>query len=200
MKELVEIQGILNAPKNQFNKFGGYKYRSCEDILTALKPLTAARGCFVTLYDEVVPVGNRIYVRATACITNSEGVQVCATAYAREAEEKKGMDEAQITGSASSYARKYALNGLFAIDDTRDADATNTHGKDTPAPTAPSAPVARPLPKRSKPVLNKANTSHWSNAVAKLRDKSITPDDVKKAYTISDDDFAQLMDDVLFGE
>lgn len=200
MKELVEIQAALNAPKNQFNKFGGYTYRSCEDILTALKPLAASRGCFVTLYDEIVAVGNRIYVRATACITNSEGEQVCATAYAREAEEKKGMDDAQVTGSASSYARKYALNGLFAIDDAKDADATNTHGKDAPV-AAPKAvkPVAAPKA-ATKPVLTPSNEKHWKNAVAKLRNKQTTPDKVKEVYTISDDDFAALMDETLFGE
>lgn len=199
MKELVEIQALLNAPKSQFNKFGKYYYRSCEDILTALKPLATARGCFVTLYDEVVPVGNRIYVRATACITNAEGVQVCATAYAREDETQSGMSAAQLTGSSSSYARKYALNGLFAIDDTKDADATNTHGKDAPQVAPPTAKPSTPA-KTEKPTLSPANARHWANAVAKLRSKETTPEKVKAAYIISDDDFAKLMDETLFGD
>jgi len=123
MSKLSEVQQQLKAPKSQMNKFGGYRYRSCEDILTAVKPLLGDEP--LTLSDEMVEVGGRVYVRATATYA---GVSV--TAYAREAEVKKGMDTAQITGSASSYARKYALNGLFAIDDTRDADATNKNGKD----------------------------------------------------------------------
>ncbi len=130
MKKLIKVQSGLKAPKGQFNKFGGYNYRSCEDILEAVKPLVHAEGLHLTLSDEMVEVGGRLYVRASATIldpSNAESVTV--TAYAREAETKKGMDESQITGAASSYARKYALNGLFCIDDTKDADSTNTHGK-----------------------------------------------------------------------
>lgn len=130
MKELVIIQSKLKAPKNQVNKFGGYKYRSAEDILEAVKPHLQENGCYLTISDEMVEVAGRVYVKATATLTNSEGAQVTTTAYAREEETKKGADASQITGSASSYARKYALNGLFCIDDTKDADATNTHGKD----------------------------------------------------------------------
>ena len=121
MKELIEIQKKLKAPKSQTNSFGNYKYRSCEDILEAVKPLAVELGAQLTLTDAMVEVGGRIYVKATANIETKEGtVFVCA--YAREAENKKGMDDAQVTGAASSYARKYALNGLFLIDDTRDAD------------------------------------------------------------------------------
>lgn len=123
---LAKIQGQLKAPKGQFNKFGGYNYRSCEDILEAVKPLAVAEDCAVMVSDEVVEVGGRIYVKATASLTG-EGDIVSAVGYAREPESRKGMDDSQITGSASSYARKYALNGLFAIDDTKDADATNDH-------------------------------------------------------------------------
>lgn len=130
MKELMLIQSELKAPKNQFNRFGNYNYRSCEDILEAVKPLLAKNECSLTINDDIVEVGGRIYVKATAKIVNKDGNEVANSAFAREAEEKKGMDVSQITGSASSYARKYALNGLFCIDDTRDADATNTHGKE----------------------------------------------------------------------
>jgi hypothetical protein len=117
--KLEKIQKTLKAPKNQVNSFGKYKYRSCEDILEAVKPLLD--GAVVTISDTIREVGGRIYVEAAA--TFSDGVNhVCVTAYAREPEERKGMDDSQITGSASSYARKYALNGLFLIDDTKDAD------------------------------------------------------------------------------
>lgn len=118
---LQQIQQKLKAPKNQRNSFGGYNYRSCEDILEALKPVLAEFNAAVLLSDEIVQMGTRWYVKATATLkTETESVSV--TAYAREAENRKGMDDSQITGSASSYARKYALNGLFGIDDTKDAD------------------------------------------------------------------------------
>ncbi len=120
---LAEIQQKLKAPKGQFNSFGKYKYRNCEDILEALKPLLGENT--VTLTDEILQVGNRFYVKATATFYASDTADkfTNVTAYAREAEVKKGMDESQITGAASSYARKYALNGLFLIDDNRDADS-----------------------------------------------------------------------------
>jgi CRISPR/Cas system CSM-associated protein Csm2 small subunit len=123
-KKLEQIQKTLKAPKNQMNKFGGYKYRSCEDILEAVKPLLD--GCVVTISDTIREVGGRVYVEAEATISDGFN-QVTCTAFAREPADRKGMDESQITGSASSYARKYALNGLFLIDDTKDADATNDH-------------------------------------------------------------------------
>lgn len=122
MIELTKIQTELKAPKNQFNQFGKYKYRSCEDILEALKPVALKHECTVTISDKIVLIGDRHYIEATATITNKESVSISTTAYAREAFTKKGMDESQITGSASSYARKYALNGLFLIDDTKDSD------------------------------------------------------------------------------
>lgn len=140
MKELILIQSELKAPKGQRNTFGNYSYRSLEDIFEALKPLIKQHECFVTTNDEVVMAGDRIYIKATATITNSKGESISNTAYAREPQIKKGMDEAQITGATSSYARKYALNGLFAIDDTKDADATND-GKDK-APASQSNPNA----------------------------------------------------------
>ena len=125
MKELIAIQSELKAPKSQFNKFGGYKYRKAEDILEAVKPLLAKQKCTLTITDDVVLIGNRIYVKATATIKNEKGEFETTTGWAREEETKKGMDGSQITGASSSYARKYALNGLFAIDDNADSDATN---------------------------------------------------------------------------
>lgn len=125
MKELIVIQSELKAPKSQFNKFGGYKYRKAEDILEAVKPLLNKQKCTLTITDDIVMVGNRIYVKATATIKNEKGEYETTTGWAREEETKKGMDGSQITGASSSYARKYALNGLFAIDDNADSDTTN---------------------------------------------------------------------------
>lgn len=147
---LAEIQAKLKAPKGQFNSFGKYHYRSAEDILEAVKKVVNPMGFSVTLTDHVKEVGGRIYVEALACLFNGE-LEYTATGFAREEETKKGMDGSQITGAASSYARKYALNGLFAIDDTKDSDATNDHGKSqeskpqaTPAKT--STPESIPAP------------------------------------------------------
>lgn len=124
---LSTVQKTLNAPKTQTNSFGGYKYRSCEDIQAAVKPLLP-EGVTLVVSDDIVLTGDRVYVKATATISNGQE-SVSATAFAREALTKKGMDDSQITGSTSSYARKYALNGLLLIDDTKDADATNEHDK-----------------------------------------------------------------------
>jgi len=119
---LQEIQAELKAPKSQENKFGKYKYRSCEDIVEAAKPVLAKRDAYLLLSDEIKQIGDRIYVCATATISNGEK-EISVNGWAREPLDRKGMDESQITGAASSYARKYALNGLFAIDDTKDADS-----------------------------------------------------------------------------
>lgn len=124
--ELSRIQRTLKAPKNQRNNFGGYNYRSCEDIMEAVKPLL--NDCVLTVTDDVVQIADRFYVKATARIALSSEDYIENSAFAREPLDKKGMDSAQITGATSSYARKYAMNGLLAIDDTKDADATNTHG------------------------------------------------------------------------
>lgn len=137
MKELIAIQGELKAPKNQLNKFGGYHYRSAEDILEVVKPHLLKNDCILTISDTVEMLGGRFYVKATARLMNSAGEVIETTAYAREEESKKGMDSSQITGATSSYARKYALNGLFCIDDTKDADATNTHGAEEKKPAQP---------------------------------------------------------------
>ena len=131
-KLLYKVQQQLKAPKGQKNKFGNYNYRSCEDILEAVKKVLP-EDCCVILGDDIIEVAGRIYVKATATLATPDG-DISTYAWAREAEMKKGMDEAQITGAASSYARKYALNGLFAIDDTKDSDATNTHDDTIPLP------------------------------------------------------------------
>ena len=129
--KLVKVQNELKAPKSQYNSFGKYSYRNCEDILEALKPLLNEVKAIVNISDEIVLIGERYYVKATVKFIDAEtGEIVEASAMAREEETKKGMDASQLTGSTSSYARKYALNGLFAIDDTKDADTTNTHGKE----------------------------------------------------------------------
>lgn len=122
-EKLSKVQSELKAPKGQYNSFGKYKYRSCEDILEAVKPLNAKHGVVLTVGDEVVEISNRFYVKATATFVDIEsGEKIINTALAREDDAKKGMDGSQITGTASSYARKYCLNGLFCIDDTKDAD------------------------------------------------------------------------------
>lgn len=126
------IQEELKAPKSQYNRFGGYAYRSVEDILTAVKPLLVKEKADLTLTDELVLIGDRYYVKATATYEDKDGKKV-VTGYAREAENKKGMDASQVTGTASSYARKYALNGLFLIDDTKDADSEEYHRRTSPA-------------------------------------------------------------------
>ena len=134
--QLSIIQNKVKAPKGQFNSFGKYHYRSAEDILEAVKQVVNPMGYSITISDTIVNVGDRYYIKATATLSN--GKETWSTdGYAREEESKKGMDGSQVTGASSSYARKYALNGLFALDDTKDSDATNTHGKE------PSKPVKK---------------------------------------------------------
>lgn len=132
INKLISIQKELKVPKSQRNTFGNYNYRNCEDILEAVKPLLAKHECVLTLSDSIEAVGSRYYVKVTARVTDGKD-SIEVTAYAREAESKKGMDDSQITGSTSSYARKYALNGLFAIDDTKDADTDEYTQKTTTA-------------------------------------------------------------------
>lgn len=123
---MLSIQSKLKAPKGQYNNFGKYSYRNCEDILEALKPLLAETKATLVISDELQQSGERYYIKATVALVDVETMEsVVATAYAREEESKKGMDGSQVTGAASSYARKYALNGLFGIDDNKDSDATN---------------------------------------------------------------------------
>ena len=163
-KKLAAIQSRLKAPKNQYNSFGKYKYRSCEDILEALKPLANEQGCTITIEDSPIMVGEWHYIQATATLSdgyNSQSVK----AYARESETKSGMDSSQITGTASSYARKYALNGLFAIDDTKDADTMDNRQKAEP----------------------KAETDPTSNELAKVKaqlKQAKTADEIKNVLSL----------------
>ena len=140
LKKLFDIQGELKAPKGQYNLFGKYNYRSAEDIIEAVKPLCRKHGAVLTVTDDIVLIGERYYVKATATLVSIDnGEAIAINAYAREDFDKKGMDGSQITGAASSYARKYALNGLFCIDDTKDADtdehANNRNNRPAPTPT-----------------------------------------------------------------
>ena len=127
-EQLSNVQHELKCNKSLYNSFGKYSYRSTELIMEAVKPLLFSNDLCLTITDSIELIGDRFYIKATATVYNKEGEQISTTAYAREEEGKKGMDASQVTGSTSSYARKYALNGLLAIDDTKDADATNTHG------------------------------------------------------------------------
>lgn len=129
--KLMNIQQELKAPKGQYNSFGKYAYRSCEDILEAVKPLLKKEKVVLTISDELQYIGNRYYIKATATLIDTESEAIISnSAYAREEETKKGMDGSQITGASSSYARKYALNGLFGIDDNKDSDTTNIQNKE----------------------------------------------------------------------
>jgi len=130
-KKLSAVQAELKAPKGQFNSFGKYKYRSCEDILEAVKPLLAKYELGMTISDYIVSHEGRVYVRAEVEVFDFDGNIISVQGQAREEDSKKGMDASQVTGATSSYARKYALNGMFLIDDTKDSDATNTHGNET---------------------------------------------------------------------
>lgn len=157
MKELITIQSRLKCAKNQRNKFGNYNYRSCEDILEAVKPLLAETGCTLTITDDISLIGDRYYIKATATLTNSNQEKETTSAFAREEDVKKGMDASQLTGATSSYARKYALNGLFAIDDNKDADFTNKHGKDEQAQAPTPAPALTIAQQKEGEWIAKAN-------------------------------------------
>lgn len=145
VENFIKIQSELKAPKNQYNSFGKYNYRSCEDILSAAKPLACESGCYINVTDDVVLVGERVYVKATASITDGKN-EISAVGWAREPLTKKGMDESQITGATSSYARKYALNGLFGIDDTKDADTDEYKKQENKQKDEP-----KQQPKKEKP-------------------------------------------------
>jgi hypothetical protein len=179
IEKLAAIQAELHAPKSQYNEFGKYKYRKAEDILEAVKPLNKEHGCALTCTDELVLIGDRYYIKATATLTAVEdGSSVSATAWAREEIDKKGMDQSQVTGASSSYARKYALNGLYSIDDTPDSDTTNTgDGKpvkkaDKPAPKAEQkvAPASKPAPRKEEkaeaPARGSEEWKKWVEAIA----------------------------------
>jgi hypothetical protein len=182
MKKLIEIQAELKAPKNQRNAFGKYNYRSCEDILEAVKPLLKASGLMLTITDEIREVGGLVFVESIARIDDGkDSVEVRAQAGINP--DRKGMDIAQSFGSSSSYARKYALNGLFLIDDTKDADATNDHGKAQQAPT----PLAKPI--AAKPTEKKVivfGTPQFDQVVEWIQGEG-TIELAKKHYSISEE-------------
>lgn len=169
MKELLQIQSELKAPKGQFNAYGKYKYRSCEDILEAVKPILKKNNCTLLLSDSLIYVGERYYIKATATLVNAEGKSVSTEAYAREEETKKGMDASQITGASSSYARKYALNGLLCIDDNKDSDTTNT-GDNTPAAPAKASKEDNAEVEKAIAEINAAKSKDdLINAIAKYK-------------------------------
>ena len=177
-EKLAAVQIALKAPKSQYNKFGNYNYRNCEDIIEAAKPLLKQHGLLLTLSDELVLIGDRFYVKATASVVDvSDSNCIQVTAYAREEETKKGMDGSQITGASSSYARKYALNGLFAIDDTKDSDTTDTHGKEQPTkqPEQPTPSKQQKTPRQQLIArLHELNIDVNAYAAAKGLDKNTT--------------------------
>ena len=144
-EKLMNIQSELKAPKGQRNSFGNYNYRSCEDILEAVKPLLAKHQAALTISDSIELIGTRFYVKATAKLVDVvDGTMIENTAYAREEDSKKGMDDSQLTGATSSYARKYCLNGLFAIDDTKDADTNEYQEQQKKQEAKPAKPIEKP--------------------------------------------------------
>ena len=154
-EKLSKVQSELKAPKGQYNSFGKYKYRSCEDILEAVKPLNAKHGVVLTVGDEVVEISNRFYVKATATFVDIEsGEKIINTALAREDDAKKGMDGSQITGTASSYARKYCLNGLYCIDDTKDADTDEYRAQQERKPQESKQQGSKPQERQYVKVVN----------------------------------------------
>jgi hypothetical protein len=167
-QKLIEIQTELKAPKSQFNKFGGYNYRNCEDILEAVKPLCAKHEIVPLLSDEIVMIGDRFYIKATAKVTDGKD-EISTTAFARESKDKKGMDESQITGSASSYARKHALNGLFCIDDTKDADFMDN-----------SQSNKQQQPKSQQQPPKEAHVKGYDEFVALQKTKKVPPAEITK--------------------
>tara|TARA_R110000851_G_scaffold313080_1_gene474548 strand:+ start:59 stop:658 length:600 start_codon:yes stop_codon:yes gene_type:complete len=164
MSELLHIQQTLKAPKGQFNGFGKYKYRSCEDILEALKAPLKATECYIVISDDIVLVGDRYYIKATVELKKDGKLLESASAFARESLDKKGMDGSQITGTSSSYARKYALNGLFAIDDNKDADTNESTLKAKAVDNNESAPEAETID--IMPATKRINDAQNLNALA----------------------------------
>jgi hypothetical protein len=174
-EQLTQVQANLVAPKDLYNNFGKYKYRSCEGILNAVKPLLEAANMNLVIYDEIVLIGDRYYVKATAELSLG-GENVLATAYAREPEDRKGMDASQITGATSTYARKYALNGLFLIDDVQDADHKAPNG-DTPTPA--TKPTVTPPVARSEAKSDAISEKQGKRLIAIAKGSGYTVDDIK---------------------
>lgn len=192
MENLLKIQRELKAPKGQYNSFGKYKYRSCEDILEAVKPLCEKYGCLLTLSDDIVQVGDRFYVKATARVRCGDDY-IDSTAYARESFDKKGQDESQITGTASSYARKYALNGLFLIDDTKDADTDENRNE------RQSRQSRRTAPKEAPKEQPKEMTSR-EKVIQLARERNIPFEELMQDYGITkattEERFAEILKDM----
>ena len=176
-EKLITVQKNLVAPKSNYNNFGKYKYRSAEDILEAVKPLNAENGLLLTISDEPLLIGDWHYIKATASITDGNE-SVTVTAYARESVEKKGMDHSQITGTASSYARKYALNGLYLIDDTKDADTDEYRNQGNKAPAVKSATQAE-IGNLKKEIIA------FSKLMAE-QGKDVKPEQVEQTLNITD--------------
>lgn len=185
-EKLLYIQAKVKAPKNLYNSFGKYSYRNAEGILEAVKPFLDEMKCTLTISDEIVAVGDRIYVKANATLWDTEKIDVIAvSAYAREADQKKGMDDSQVTGTASSYARKYALNGLFLLDDTKDPD-TDEYAKQTGAEKKDKQPekntlieyASEPAIKTIKIMVEKAGLS--MDKVLKKPIEELTADEAAK--------------------
>ncbi len=216
MKELLTIQTSLNAPKDKRNKFANYDYRSAEDILGAVKPLLKETECTLTLTDDIALIGDRFYVKAVATLTNKAGEKETATGFAREAEVKKGSDDAQITGACSSYARKYALCGLFAIDDSKaDPDNADNTKRGTaedpskrsaakpsstaskPAPPSTAAPTPAAKKAEEKPLIQEGNAL-WLKAIDYCVKNNRKAVDLKRSYTISDADVKKMQEIIDF--
>lgn len=169
LKSLIDIQQNLNAPKGQYNNFGKFNYRSLEDIEAAIKPFLAKHSCGIRFSDEIEDHCNRTFVKTTLTFFNCKGDSISTTAVAENVSEKSGMDGAQITGAASSYARKYAMNAMFAIDDTKDADTNQYHiqtTQTTPKPTTTRRVKAAPTPQPAAPVDRFAPIKNAINSVA----------------------------------
>lgn len=173
-EKLLKIQTELKAPKNLYNEFGKYNYRSCESILEAVKPLCLEENCTLVICDDVIITNAENYIKATAILTDIDGNEkIEVTAFAREAISKKGMDSSQITGASSSYARKYALNGLFLIDDTKDADSIDNTQKSEKTKSYPTPAKANPAP---------IDTLKVDEIMALAKQKGLTPLDVAQVY------------------
>lgn len=171
--KLMNIQQKLIAPKNNYNSFGKYSYRSCEDILEAVKPLLAENKVVLTICDEIILVGERFYIKAIATLTDCESDETISNvAYAREEDKKSGMSESQITGSCSSYARKYALNGLFCIDDVKDADTRDNREKTTETTIKKKTPTA-------------ADKKALNDLVAKCKEDNVSIEKICEVYKVA---------------
>ena len=174
------IQSKLKAPKGQYNSFGKYKYRSCEDILEAVKPLLVETKTVLCITDQMEVVGDRIYVRAETHLKDAEdsSSEIVTIAYAREEESKKGMDSSQVTGAASSYARKYALNGLFCIDDNKDSDSTNTGEKE-------KTPGRKAEPAKETEMISSETTMSIKNIIDKYPEAKLL-EQIKARFKVND--------------